>query len=192
MNKLFFLVLLFLILLSCKTHQRESVNKYTTPPEVGILTTDLPRYSKPPASLNSTKIEEPLPSLKKDSLVNSKDTISTFSNTIHREENLIQTVPVSAFAWEIGIRQTQIVDVRTLVEYKSGHIYDAINISVDDPSFENQIQNLDKNSPVAIYCKSGIRSIYAAKILKDHGFQIIYNLDGGLNSWLKNKQEIVN
>lgn len=191
MNKLFFIVLFSLILLSCKTHHRESVNTYTTPPEVGILTSDLPRYSKPPASVNSVKLDESLPSSKKDSIVTSKDTVSSPSHTINRENLLIQTVPVSTFSWEIGIRQTQIVDVRTLVEYKSGHIYDAVNMSVDDPSFENQIQELDKNSPVAVYCKSGIRSFYAANVLKDHGFQIIYNLDGGLNSWLKNGKELV-
>lgn len=191
MNKLFFIVLLSLILLSCKAHYRESVNTYTTPPEVGILTSDLPRYSKPPASVNPVKLDESLPSLKKDSIVTSEDTVSSPSHTINRENPLIQTVPVSTFSWEIGIRQTQIVDVRTLVEYKSGHIYDAVNMSVDDPSFENQIQELDKNSPVAVYCKSGIRSFYAANVLKNHGFQIIYNLDGGLNSWLKNGKELV-
>lgn len=191
MNKLFFIVLLSLILLSCKAHYRESVNTYTTPPEVGILTSDLPRYSKPPASVNPVKLDESLSSLKKDSIVTSKDTVSSAYHTINRENPLIQTVPVSTFSWEIGIRQTQIVDVRTLVEYKSGHIYDAVNMSVDDPSFENQIQELDKNSPVAVYCKSGIRSFYAANVLKDHGFQIIYNLDGGLNSWLKNGKELV-
>lgn len=191
MNKLFFIVLFSLILLSCKTHHRESVNTYTTPPEVGILTSDLPRYSKPPASVNSVKLDESLPSSKKDSIVTSEDTVSSAYHTINRENPLIQTVPVSTFSWEIGIRQTQIVDVRTLVEYKSGHIYDAVNMSVDDPSFENQIQELDKNSPVAVYCKSGIRSFYAANVLKDHGFQIIYNLDGGLNSWLKNGKELV-
>lgn len=191
MNKLFFIVLLSLILLSCKAHYRESVNTYTTPPEVGILTSDLPRYSKPPSSVNPVKLDESLPSLKKDSIVTSEDTVSSAYHTINRENPLIQTVPVSTFSWEIGIRQTQIVDVRTLVEYKSGHIYDAVNMSVDDPSFENQIQELDKNSPVAVYCKSGIRSFYAANVLKDHGFQIIYNLDGGLNSWLKNGKELV-
>lgn len=191
MNKLFFIVLLSLILLSCKAHYRESVNTYTTPPEVGILTSDLPRYSKPPSFVNPVKLDESLPSLKKDSIVTSEDTVSSAYHTINRENPLIQTVPVSTFSWEIGIRQTQIVDVRTLVEYKSGHIYDAVNMSVDDPSFENQIQELDKNSPVAVYCKSGIRSFYAANVLKDHGFQIIYNLDGGLNSWLKNGKELV-
>lgn len=191
MNKLFFIVLLSLILLSCKTHHKESVNTYTTPPEVGILTSDLPRYSKPPASVNSVKLDESLPSSKKDSIVTSKDTVSYPSHTINRKNPLIQTVSVSTFSWEIGIRQTQIVDVRTLIEYKSGHIYDAVNMSVDDPSFENQIQELDRNSPVAVYCKSGIRSFYAANVLKDHGFQIIYNLDGGLNSWLKNGKELV-
>jgi rhodanese-related sulfurtransferase len=113
------------------------------------------------------------------------------SIVISAPEESIYTVDVSTFSWEIGIRQTQIIDVRTLTEYKEGHIYDAINMSVDDPSFVHQIQTLDKNSPVAVYCRSGIRSIHAAKILKDNGFRIIYNLNGGLNQWIKNGKEII-
>ncbi|MCT6869829.1 rhodanese-like domain-containing protein [Apibacter sp.] len=190
MNKLFLIMLFCLILLSCKSHTAGSVNKYTTPPEVGILITDLPRNSKPPASSAPAKVKSVLSSLKKDSMVTSMDTISSSLPHTQEEENSIQTLSVPSFSWEIGIRQTQIVDVRTLLEYKNGHIYDAINIGVDDPSFVNQIQNLDKNSPIAIYCNSGIRSMYAAKILKNYGFQIIYNLDGGLNNWLKSGKDI--
>jgi rhodanese-related sulfurtransferase len=44
---------------------------------------------------------------------------------------------------------------------------------------------LDKKKPVAVYCRSGMRSANAANILKEMGFKKIYNLDGGYLAWTK-------
>jgi 3-mercaptopyruvate sulfurtransferase SseA len=44
------------------------------------------------------------------------------------------------------------------------------------------MQNLDKNKPVFVYCKSGNRSGKAVKKLEELGFKSIYELDGGLQN----------
>ena len=48
-----------------------------------------------------------------------------------------------------------LIDVRTEEEYKSGHIPRAINIP--NTEIENVI-NYDKDTPIAVYCRTGKRS----------------------------------
>src|SRR5690606_11445036 len=77
----------------------------------------------------------------------------------------------------------QLVDVRTIEEYEAGHIKDAVNINVQDSSFRSEINKLDKNKAVLVYCRSGKRSNDAAEIMKEAGFTKIVNLEGGILSW---------
>src|SRR5690606_4808149 len=77
----------------------------------------------------------------------------------------------------------QLVDVRTKEEYDTGHIKDALNINVQDSSFLSQIDKLDKNKPILVYCRSGKRSNDATEIMKKAGFTRIVKLEGGILSW---------
>ena len=53
----------------------------------------------------------------------------------------------------------QRLDVRTLAEYSEGHITKTININVMDDSFASMADSLlQKDKPVAVYCRSGKRS----------------------------------
>jgi rhodanese-related sulfurtransferase len=77
----------------------------------------------------------------------------------------------------------QILDVRTPEEFESNHIANATNSNWLGNSFSVDTQNLDKNKPVFVYCKSGNRSGKAVKKLEELGFKSIYELDGGLLKW---------
>lgn len=70
-----------------------------------------------------------------------------------------------------------IVDVRTKVEYQSGHLRNSINIPVDNLS--QNMKKLSKDKPVITCCASGARSAHARRLLKSNGFGQVYN--GG--SW---------
>ena len=70
-----------------------------------------------------------------------------------------------------------ILDVRTKLEYQSGHLKNSINIPVDNLS--QNIKKLNKNKPIITCCASGARSASARRILKSNGFEQVYN--GG--SW---------
>ncbi len=48
-----------------------------------------------------------------------------------------------------------------------------------DADFKQQVEKLDKNKPVFVYCAVGGRSAKASQILKESGFKVIYNLQGG-------------
>lgn len=79
----------------------------------------------------------------------------------------------------------QLIDVRTPAEFKQGHIKGALNIDVTDASFEKNLEQLNKNKPVYIYCRSGQRSNTAAKKMAQAGFDTLYDLKGGINNWDK-------
>lgn len=83
-----------------------------------------------------------------------------------------------------------IVDVRTPDEYKQGHIKEAKNINFYDKTFLEQMSKFDKNEPVYIYCRSGRRSSSASKKLSEIGFKKIYDLQGGILNWERNKNAI--
>ncbi|HZW77012.1 MAG TPA: rhodanese-like domain-containing protein [Flavobacteriaceae bacterium] len=84
----------------------------------------------------------------------------------------------------------QLIDVRTVDEFKEGHLPGAVNICVTDDNFEKQLIHLDKNKPVYLYCRSGKRSARAAEILTQKGFKEIYDVKGGIQKWQEEGFEI--
>lgn len=95
----------------------------------------------------------------------------------------VRVLSVSEFKSVIADKNVQLVDVRTPGEYAQGHIQGAANINVNAGDFGSLASKLDKNKPVAVYCRSGVRSQTAAGILKELGFKKIYDLQGGFNAW---------
>jgi rhodanese-related sulfurtransferase len=92
-------------------------------------------------------------------------------------------VPVKEFASLIQDESVQRLDVRTMAEYSEGHIPGTININVLDDSFAAMADStLQKDKPVALYCRSGKRSKKAAVILSEKGYKV-YELDKGFNAW---------
>jgi rhodanese-related sulfurtransferase len=80
----------------------------------------------------------------------------------------------------------QIIDVRTKAEFDAGHIDGAVNIDINQIDFQKKInKKLKKDRIVYVYCRTGVRSLRAAKILSGLEFSRIYNLEGGLEAWKK-------
>jgi len=81
-------------------------------------------------------------------------------------------------------KDVQLIDVRTPNECKTGIIDDAINIDfMNQETFKDAFEKLDKNKPLYIYCRSGNRSQKSVAILEDIGFKEIYDLKGGYLAW---------
>jgi rhodanese-related sulfurtransferase len=72
-----------------------------------------------------------------------------------------------------------LLDVRTPAEYEAGHINGFINIEVD--ALRENIDRLEKDKPVYVHCRSGLRSYLACRILSQKGCDCS-NLSGGY--WL--------
>lgn len=70
-----------------------------------------------------------------------------------------------------------VIDVRTPAEYAAGHVDGSENIDVSAGSFEQQVEQLDKDEEYVVYCQSGNRSAQAADKMAELGFTEI--VDGG-------------
>jgi thioredoxin len=100
-------------------------------------------------------------------------------------EKTYQTVSVKDFSGLMDENASgYILDVRTPQEFESGHITGAVNVDIYDPNFKTIVGKLDKSRKAFVYCKSGGRSASAMDIMKELGFQQVYNLDGGMLAWL--------
>lgn len=79
--------------------------------------------------------------------------------------------------------ETLVIDVRSVAEYKAGHINGAKNVPLND--FANKLNSLSshKSKSVLIYCNSGTTATRAIKLLKKGGFEKVNNLSGGIAAW---------
>lgn len=98
------------------------------------------------------------------------------------QSDSIKTVDAAQFAEFIKSDSVFLVDVRTAEEYAAGHIANAKNIDVLKSDFKNNASTLPKNKQIAVYCRSGKRSLVAANILAKMGYKVI-NLRGGWMEW---------
>jgi molybdopterin/thiamine biosynthesis adenylyltransferase/rhodanese-related sulfurtransferase len=84
-----------------------------------------------------------------------------------------------------------IIDVRDPDEYREGHIEPAANISRGFLEFRIASAVPDPASTVVLYCQSGLRSVLAAKALKDLGYASVINLQGGYQKWAQSGLPVV-
>lgn len=100
-------------------------------------------------------------------------------------------VGVDEFQAFIANPVVQLLDVRTRDEFDEGHIAGATLIDVNDSTFVEQAMDvIDKQRPVAVYCRSGRRSARAANLLIGQGCQVT-NLVGGVMAWQDAGKELV-
>lgn len=72
-----------------------------------------------------------------------------------------------------------LIDVRELDEWNAGHIPGAIHIPRGILEFKISEIAPDRNTPIALYCRSGGRSTVCANQLIGMGYSNIKNLEGG-------------
>lgn len=84
-----------------------------------------------------------------------------------------------------------ILDVRTMQEYRSGHLNGSINLDFRSTSFADELKALDRGNAYLVYCRTGVRSGRAAALMKSLGFREIYDLAGGIAGWQREGFEIV-
>ena len=90
----------------------------------------------------------------------------------------------------IGRGNTLVLDVPDAPEIeKSGKIHGAVNVSRGmlefraDPESPYHDKAFAKDKTVILYCASGGRSALAGKVLKDMGYDHVYNV-GGFKDWV--------
>jgi rhodanese-related sulfurtransferase len=72
-----------------------------------------------------------------------------------------------------------LLDVRTIPEFKEGHLRGATLIPLQQLNTHTDKLASRKETKILVYCRSGNRSVAASRILEKHGFTPI-NIKGGI------------
>ena len=102
------------------------------------------------------------------------------------ETNGQNTLSISVVDFETKLNSGtyQILDVRTVGEFRAGYLKGALQADwLNKKEFEERTQYLNPEKPLLVYCASGVRSEQAAKWLLKKGFKQVYNLKGGTSAW---------
>lgn len=71
-----------------------------------------------------------------------------------------------------------VIDVRTAAEFAAGHVAGARNIDVSSPTFEDEVESLDKGAGYLVYCQTGNRSGTAVDKMAGLGFEDLVDAGG--------------
>jgi len=118
--------------------------------------------------------------------------LGVFGNCGSREQPANNTETTAAVQKKISAAQAKammeegkpytLLDVRTVEEFNGGRIKGAILIPVDELGARAERELTEKDLPILVYCRSGVRSANAARILADLGYTNIHDL-GGIINW---------
>lgn len=78
--------------------------------------------------------------------------------------------------WQWIDQGAMIVDVRTAQEFMAGHLPKAVNFPLSE--LQRHFANMNKDTQIVLYCRSGNRSGQAYQYLKYQGFTQIHNAGG--------------
>ncbi|EOA33137.1 hypothetical protein CARUB_v10016479mg [Capsella rubella] len=111
----------------------------------------------------------------------------------------------------IDVRQAQklldsgytFLDVRTVEEFEKGHVDSekVFNVpywlytphgQVINPNFLKHVSSVcNQTDRLVVGCKSGVRSLYATKVLVSSGFKTVKNMDGGYIAWVNKSFPVI-
>jgi rhodanese-related sulfurtransferase len=125
--------------------------------------------------------------------------MKTFTQLVEASRTKVKEL----FPWDLVERlQTAdllIVDIREPYEYDAMHIQDSLNVprgileTACEYDFEETVPELveAREREVVLICRSGNRSIFAAEVMQQLGYQRVYSLKTGLRGWNEFEQPLV-
>lgn len=76
-----------------------------------------------------------------------------------------------------------LLDVREREEYREGHLEGALALPRGFMEMRVEEAVPDKSAPVVAYCAGGVRSLIAARTLKEMGYTDVSSMAGGYTAW---------
>jgi phage shock protein E len=112
------------------------------------------------------------------------------SSVSKQKPTIAKDIDVKEFALKAKSGEYFLLDVRTPEEYAEAHLGGSTLMNIYDNNFEQQLETLDKNVPVLVYCRSGGRSGKAMQMMREKGFSEVYNLEGGITTWIQEGEKV--
>jgi thioredoxin 1 len=116
------------------------------------------------------------------SIIVSALTVLVMFSSYGQKSGIIQ-IDAIGFKKKVQSKPGILLDVRTLREFKNGHISEAGQLNYYALDFRQKLLMLPKNEPIYLYCNTGYRSERAAKILIENGYAEVYNMEKGILEW---------
>ena len=107
------------------------------------------------------------------------------TSTATEADQDIRLVPPAAALQVIDDRPADLVvlDIRTPEEFAGPRLPDAVNVDFYAADFADQLAELDPSATYVVYCRSGNRTSQTIPLMRDLGFESVYEVDGGIVSW---------
>ncbi|MCI4336663.1 MAG: molybdopterin-synthase adenylyltransferase MoeB [Thermoplasmata archaeon] len=102
------------------------------------------------------------------------------------EESAVVVPSITAEALAVRLKadpRPLLIDVRLPGEWEIGHLEGACLIPRAE--LPERVGELTSAAEIVVYCKSGVRSALAVRMLRDLGFTRVVQLEGGLNAWVE-------
>lgn len=103
-------------------------------------------------------------------------------------EPLVSDISVSQ-AYDRYQEGTFFLDVRTLEEWQEVHIEGATFLPLDE--LEMRTDELPRDEPIIVYCRTGNRSSVGRDILRQAGFEEVGSMNGGISQWISSGYPVV-
>lgn len=96
--------------------------------------------------------------------------------------------PQQLHAYHDEGKKITLVDVRTLPEYRAGHVAGATHVPLDELNAETvaaneQLAGAGHDKPLYLTCHAGPRALQAAEQLFDVGYHNLTLVEGGMQAW---------
>ncbi len=102
----------------------------------------------------------------------------------------LSTDSLAAWLADDDRRQPLLIDAREPAEYEMSHLAGALQLDPETTDFR-VFTDLDKNTPIVVYCSVGYRSSKIADMLSAEGFSNVSNLEGSIFTWANEGRPIV-
>ena len=109
-----------------------------------------------------------------------------FSLELGALTNKFKPVTYSELTNLINKDKITLVDLRDEKDYSNGHIIDSLNLTIE--SIEKN--KFNKQQPIITYSDNDKDSIKAAQEYVKQGYQMVYYLQGGIQSWVENNMPL--
>jgi rhodanese-related sulfurtransferase len=125
--------------------------------------------------------------------------VKTFSQLVAECSKQVREL----FPWDLADKMENdellLVDVREPYEYEKMHIEGSINVprgileSACEYDYEETIPQLveAREKDVIVICRSGFRSVFAAHMMQQLGYQSVWSLKTGLRGWNEFEQPLI-
>jgi len=76
-----------------------------------------------------------------------------------------------------------LIDVREAHEIEIADLPEHGQLRIPTGEFARRVSEIDPDTEVVVYCRSGARSAWAVAILLQHGYENVFNMTGGVLGW---------